>query len=231
MRDFPLHSLPQEVTLYILSFLDVTDLNSIAQISPLLRRLASDPVLHRTRILVVNPSRLNHLLFACSPQGIPLRPTIADLSQRGVLQGAGIERRWRAGTYFNSQQMVTVYETSKRLQRDYVSHVVSSCLRRRSADSFTAFCTTRVVPHAISSSICHSISQNLMPIIRQLNWSLQKDKMSRMIRDVSGLANSGAITAWIENKSLSKIEEGERARLALCPGIRKTVQFYEELED
>jgi hypothetical protein len=70
-----------------------------------------------------------------------------------------------------------------------------------------------------------------MPIIRKLKWSLQKDKFSRMMRDVTAHTNSRGIATWIEDKGSSKIQEGERARLAVCPGVRKTVRFYEGLAD
>ena len=124
--------------------------------------------------------------------------------------------------------MVTLYENSIRLQRVHAGHVVASNLRRRSADSWKTLCSTRVVPDALSSSICFSISQTLMPVIRKLRWSFQKDRFSRMMRDARGVGKYGGIAAWIEDNP-SKIHEGERARLAVCPSVRKNVQFYENL--
>ena len=37
------------------------------------------------------------------------------------------------------------------------------------------------------------------------------------------------LAAWIEAKGKGIIQDGERVRLALCPGIRKIVEFYEAL--
>lgn len=87
------------------SFLDIPDLASLAQISPILAELAADPVLHHSRIWVVAPSRVSHSLFGQNAAGVPLRPTVADLVHRGIMRGIGIERRWRNGMYFYSQHV------------------------------------------------------------------------------------------------------------------------------
>lgn len=70
-----------------------------------------------------------------------------------------------------------------------------------------------------------------MPVIRKLRWSLQRDQLSRVIRDsASGLGKIGGIAAWIEDKGPSKVQDGERVRLALCPGVKKVVRFYESVD-
>jgi hypothetical protein len=68
-----------------------------------------------------------------------------------------------------------------------------------------------------------------MPTIRKLRWSIQKDRLSRMMREAGGLGKIGGIAGWIESKGPAMIPEGERTRLALCPGVRKITQFYERL--
>jgi hypothetical protein len=93
------------INICAVSYLDIPDLVSLSRASPSLATLTADPLLHRTRIFVVNPSRLNHLLFGRSAEGILFRPTAIDLSQRGVLRGLGLERRLRAGMYFYSQRV------------------------------------------------------------------------------------------------------------------------------
>ena len=119
----PLLSLPPEVILQIckshchiadtpahrqlVSYLDLPELQYLASLSPLLRHLSQDRALHRTRILVVAPSRIQHALFA---YGGSLRPTVADLVHSGVMRGLGIERRWRHGLYFYSPQVRPKYE-------------------------------------------------------------------------------------------------------------------------
>ena len=85
-----------------MSFLDVPELSTLASTCHKLASLAADPILQRTRLLVVAPSRVSHSLFGIGPQGSPLRPTVLDLINRGVMKGFVIERRWRAGLYLYS---------------------------------------------------------------------------------------------------------------------------------
>ena len=84
------------------SYLDVPELSTLASMCHYLASLAADPILQRTRLLVIAPSRISHSLFAIGPEGSPLRPTISDLIRRGVMKGLDIERRWRAGLYLYS---------------------------------------------------------------------------------------------------------------------------------
>jgi hypothetical protein len=85
------------------SFLDLPDLASLAQLSHRLERLSLDPALHRNRIRITAPSRVQHSLFGQGPLGVAFRPTVADLVQRNVIRGLSIERRWRNGFYLYSQ--------------------------------------------------------------------------------------------------------------------------------
>lgn len=124
--------------------------------------------------------------------------------------------------------MVTLYENAARLQRVHAGNVVASYLRRRSAGSLQAL-YSRIVPDVVSSAVYCSIAQSLMPIIRKLQWSLQKDQLSRMMKTASGFGRIGGIAAWIEDKGPSKIHDGERTRLAVCPGVRKRISMFEEL--
>lgn len=96
--------LPHSALTYrlLVSFLDVPELSTLASTSGYLATLTADPILQRTRLLVVAPSRLSHSLFGISPGGLPLRPTVSDLIRRNVMKGLGIERRWRAGLYLYS---------------------------------------------------------------------------------------------------------------------------------
>jgi hypothetical protein len=102
--------LPQRALTYrvLVSFLDVPELTTLASTSGYLATLAADPILQRTRLLVVAPSRLSHSLFGISPGGLPLRPTVSDLIRRNVLKGLDIERRWRAGLYLYSAPVCTL---------------------------------------------------------------------------------------------------------------------------
>lgn len=90
---------------HLVSYLDFPELEIISVVSPLLSRLAYDPILSRNRILVVAASRVDHGLFGGVQLGDNFRPTIPDLIQRNVLRGLGLERRWRMGLYFYSSQV------------------------------------------------------------------------------------------------------------------------------
>ncbi|KAI0931586.1 hypothetical protein AcW1_001052 [Taiwanofungus camphoratus] len=217
--------IPPEILLYIFSFLDLPDLASIAQISPSLACLAEDPVLHRMRIHVVAPSRISHSLFGQSPAGVPLRPTVADLVHRGIMRGMGIERRWRAGMYFYSQHMVTQYENSLRLQRRHAGNVVESALRRRSSAALSRVYSARILPDESPSP---AVSASLIPAMRRLKWSVQKDRLAQFVRARSDMVRNGGVVAWLEGRGRAVMRrENERVRLAVCPGIGGMVRFYE----
>ncbi|KAI0001716.1 hypothetical protein BJV77DRAFT_1063124 [Russula vinacea] len=174
--------MPPEILLHILSFLDVPELSSLASTSGYLATLAADPILQRTRLLVVAPSRLSHSLYGIGPEGLPLRPTVSDLIRRGVMKGLDIERRWRAGLYLYSAPSVANYEKSVLLQRGHASNVVSSKLRRWSLhpNPLEALYKTHVLPDVESSSPL--ISRCLLPVVRRLKWSIQRDSLSRVLR-------------------------------------------------
>jgi len=168
--------------LYILSYLDVPELSTLTSTCRYLASLAADPILQRTRLLVVAPSRLSHSLFAAGPEGSPLRPTVSDLIRRGVMKGLDIERRWRAGLYLYSALSVANYEKSVLLQRGHASIVVSSKLRRWShhLNPLKVLYKTQVLPDVESSSPL--ISRSLLPTVRRLKWSIQRDRLSRVLQ-------------------------------------------------
>ncbi|KAK7058436.1 hypothetical protein VNI00_002070 [Paramarasmius palmivorus] len=227
-----LHEASAEVILYIFAYLDLPDLAALSQISARLAILASDPALHKNRLRIIAPSRVQHSLFAQGPQGILLRPTIADLVHRGVVRGLGIERRWRDGTYFYSQRSIMLYEASIKLSRRHAGHIVSTVLRQRTQSSndvmLKALHATHVLPEECSSL---RVSRILLPVMRKLQWSFQRDKLSRMFRDgtVHVYRDPGKFGKWVEGRGKGIVQEGERVRLALCPDVRKKVGFYESL--
>ncbi|KAI0354608.1 hypothetical protein OH77DRAFT_1590390 [Trametes cingulata] len=218
---------PPELLLYILSFLDLPDLTSLARAYPELAQLAEDPLLHRERLRVVAPSRVSHSLFGQSPSGSPLRPTLPDLVHRGIIRGLGIERRYRAGLYFYSPLMVKQYEHSLRLQWTHARDVLSRALRARSPAARETFYHTRVLPREASAA---PVAAPLVSTVRRLRWALQRDRLARLVKDRSEMVKHGGVVAWLEGKGRSALwRENERVRLALCPGIKGIVKFYEGL--
>ncbi|KAH9049419.1 hypothetical protein EDB84DRAFT_1453834 [Lactarius hengduanensis] len=184
-RQALLTSMPQEILLHILSFLDVPELSALASTCHDLASLAADPILQRTRLLVVAPSRVSHSLFGIGPQGSPLRPTVLDLINRGVMKGLVMERRWRAGLYLYSALSVVNYENSMHLQRGHASNVISSKLRRWSLhpNPLKALYKTHIFPDIESSSPL--VSRSLLPVVRRLKWSIRRDSLSRILRLLS----------------------------------------------
>lgn len=220
----------------------------MAQLSPILADLAADPVLHQNRVRIVAPSRVKHSLFATSSQGIALRPTIKDLISRGVVRGFGIERRLRMGAYFYSRnvmfftqnsgynsenhrvipQSIVQYENGLRLARRHASDVISTQLRRHSARDKFMNSISHVLPDTESAS--PTISRMLLPAIHQLKWSIQRDRISRLVKfEFFGSPNGVSFGSWYEKRGHGIIEDGERVRLAICPDVKKTVKFYEGL--
>ncbi|KAI0049258.1 hypothetical protein FA95DRAFT_1557055 [Auriscalpium vulgare] len=224
---------PPEIILRIFSYLDIPDLAALAAASGYLAVLAADPVLHRARILVVAPSRVSHSLFAVGPEGAPLRPSVPELVHRGVMRGLGIERHWRMGLYFYSPLSVTHYETSVRLQRRYASNIVASNLRQRPRNhAMHMLYTSHVFPDVESSTPW--ISRSLLPVMRKLKWCIRRDGLAKMVRDgkaTTGEAAKPTIAQWIERRGTILVGESERVRLAICPGIKNLVTFYEHLAE
>lgn len=127
------------------------------------------------------------------------------------------------------------YESSVRLQHRRASHVVSSVLRNRphGPNLLQALRGSHVFPDVESSSF--TIARSLLPIMRQLKWCIRRDDLAKMVRDSKqssrdeGGSNSASAARWIESRSTLLVGESERVRLAICPGVKKIVEFYEHL--
>lgn len=234
LRLYTMHLLdiPPEIILHILSYLDLPDLAVLSEVMPTLNPLTSDPVLHKYRLSIVSPSRINHFLFGTTPQGHALRPTVGDLVQRGVIRGLGIERRWRAGNYFYSLNSIIQYENSLSLSRRHASHVLSIQMRRRSptpSNVLKLLHSNHVLPDVESSST--NMARSLQPVVHKLKWSLQRDRLAKLIKNnsCSITGSKAGFGAWLESTARHIIQDGEKVRLAICPDIRQRVVFYERL--
>lgn len=122
--------------------------------------------------------------------------------------------------------MVTQYENSLKLQRKQASFVVSSNLRRRSSSTVERLYLDRILPEESS----RSVAPTLIPVMRRLKWSIQRDRIARFVKDRSVMEGHGGAVAWLENKGRFVTSgEHERVRLAVCPGIKGILRFYENL--
>lgn len=90
---------------------------------------------------------------------------------------------------------------------------------------------SHVLPDVESAS--HTISRSLIPAIHKLKWSLQRDKLAKMVRlKFCASGRDGAnFGDWRERKAHGIVEDGERVRLAICPDIRRIVRLYEGLTE
>ncbi|KAH6917015.1 hypothetical protein BKA70DRAFT_1251141 [Coprinopsis sp. MPI-PUGE-AT-0042] len=215
-----LSELPQEILLYIYAFLDLPDLAALAKSCRALASLTTDPILHKYRLTVAAPSRVNHSLFGTSPHGVAIRPTVGDL--------------WRSGNYFYSRTSIMQYEMSLALFRNHVGHVLSLQLRRRLVEPHTTsmnhLLTSHVFPDTVASSL--RIDRSLIPIVRRLKWAIQKDRFGQLIKkSLMGKKGETALKGWLEGPGRSVVGyENEKVRLAICPDIRRRIGFFERLE-
>ena len=83
-----------------------------------------------------------------------------------------------------------------------------------------------------------SVSRSLLPVVHKLKWSIQKDNMSRIVRThtFSAMYSSeschpfgGGFGMWAELKGANIFGDSERVRLALCPDVKKMINFYEQM--
>lgn len=189
-------TIPPEIILRILSYLDIPDLTSLSRTSPQLASLTSDPILHRDRLRLTAPSRVAHSLFGTSANGILLRPTVGELLQRGIMKGLGIERRWRTGGYFYSPRMVSVYENALRLHRLHAQSLIAAILKDRFQPAgqngrvlkYTVTGPSGIdVTGGLKKTKPGVVSRALLPTIRSLRWSFKRDQVSRVVRGANGI--------------------------------------------
>ena len=88
--------------------------------------------------------------------------------------------------------------------------------------------TSRVLPNIESSNA--SVSRSLLPTVRKLKWSIQRDKLAKVVRDrEDAVLSGGGLRNWVEGAGRGIMMESERLRLALCPDVKRCVKFWEGL--
>lgn len=128
------------------------------------------------------------------------------------------------------------YEQRVRLHRRYIQTFLAANFRRRPLvlSELKSLHDSRILPDVESSMpfICRS----LLPAVHKLKWSIQKDKIAMAIRrGVCGAlagkdaaqSSSSTFGSWLEHRGHGIIGDSERVRLAICPGIKKLILFYE----
>jgi len=220
-------ALSQEIVLHIFSYLDLPELAVVAEALPSLAALTMDPILHSQRLTIVAPARLKHFLFSTNAHGVPFRPTIGDLAQRGVIRGLNVEQRWRMGQYIYTINSIKQYENGRKLARRVVSRQLGRRLAARSDQALKQLHHSHVLPDIESSS--PNISRRLLPIVHKLKWSLQRANIARLLNARIDLVSTRGLGEWLEESGRCLLSEHERVRLALCPDINKMVRFYESL--
>lgn len=248
------------------SYLDLPELDALARVSPTLAVLAQDPVLHHIRLFVIAPSRVQHALFALggtlrpsvsdlvhwnvmrglglerrwrtglylhSPQVCSPVPTSKEVYLQCLTFCPPLIASAHAGMHWQS---VKQFETSQRLQRTRVQHLLSTHLQHTRAAfpsraaALQSLHSARVLPDEEGKSL--SVARSLLPIMRKLKWSFQRDTLARMVRAREGdevRGPAGALLLWLEGKGRGLWKENERLRLAICPSIAKNVRFFESL--
>jgi hypothetical protein len=92
---------------------------------------------------------------------------------------------------------------------------------------------THILPDEESSSF--TVSRALLPAVRRLKWSFQRDKLARMVREgticgITPIEGSTMVTGfanWFEARGRGIVQDGERVRLALCPDVMTRIKRYE----
>jgi hypothetical protein len=117
---------------------------------------------------------------------------------------------------------VRQYESSQSLERARVRSVLVAHLRSSLSSRFLTLAT--VLPD--TESVSHKVSRRLLPIVRKLKWSLQRDKLSHSVRTThTGLVPA----AWLSRYGAIVVKDDERTRLAICPGTKAVIKLFEQM--
>jgi hypothetical protein len=105
-----LMALPEELLVYVLMFVDDTDLQSLSKISPTLRRLCADTLLWRHFHLVRAPAQISSLLFRKT------RPERPSLLERNIIRGVQ-QQQLSNGSYIYGDSQRRFFDTQEKMRR------------------------------------------------------------------------------------------------------------------
>ena len=122
-----------------------------------------------------------------------------------------------------------LYESWQRLEHARIIRVLTQHLHKRVHHGLGV--TKGVVLPC--ETVSPLVSRRLLPVIARLKWSMTRDRLARRVRVES--PEGGMITdvdhlkAWLEGRGRLVVQESERVRLAICPGINRIVKIFEGL--
>lgn len=101
----------------------------------------------------------------------------------------------------------------------HLLHVRSAALRKLHKD--------QVLPDVECAS--PFIARSLLPVVRKLKWCIRRDELAKMVRSKLDNEGSGGSKnrGWFEGDGYGLWQEHERIRLAICPGVRQFISFFE----
>ncbi|KAH8925027.1 hypothetical protein BT69DRAFT_1295951 [Atractiella rhizophila] len=193
----------------VLSFLDIPDLHILSSASKHFYFLSRDIALHKRRITIVTPYILAHWA--------PSRPTPLDIIRRGgPIKGLELERRWCIeGGYIYSLSSQRQYNASLRLRTSLLKRTLKHHLATRPKSSN--------IPPSILPDENKRVAMRLLPALVSLKKERGKDETKRGLRGLKRVEEvwKGGMAGWDD--------KNERVRLAIVPGVRKFVRFFEDL--
>ena len=144
-------------------------------------------------------------------------------------------------TVLAALKSVRQYETSRRLHQAHIRHCIEThlikhviparALKQVEAEAETQSSSSPGTAGPDPSTLQRPkdpesrCSPRLLPTIRSLKWSQRRDAFARMVR--SNRAGSSIDRGWFEGPGHGIWEESERVRLAICPGVRPILRFWE----
>lgn len=238
-------------------YLDIPDLYALARASPsVLAPLVRDRQLHTTRLRVVTPSRVSHALFGLGGSLRPSIPDLVHWGilrglgiERRWRSGLYFNSRevsaclslTNDSNHPGCIKSVRQYETSRRLHQAHIRHCIETHLIKHIIPARILKQTEAEsqLPSGLSLGAADPdpstpqrpkdpesrCAPRLLPTIRNLKWSQRRDAFARMVR--SNRVGSSIDRGWFEGPGHGIWEESERVRLAICPGVRPILRFWE----
>ncbi|KAJ3161054.1 hypothetical protein HDU86_007673 [Geranomyces michiganensis] len=206
-QDLPV--LPEEIWSHTLTFVEDTDLQTLARTSRLLRRLASDRLLWHLHLHPRSAHRIANALI------LPQRPSRADLITANILRTTTPVRDLDHA-YINGPARVAQWMAQEDLRKFFVYRALKRALEGRMSfdelgdEGFSQKNTVR------------SCSYN--PVFLATQVSLEKKlTKSEIYKNLAHRPSVGSL------ESMKLLRTGPTTALMQCPPIRLKVRYFEDL--